>query len=139
MRFAATSLSMGLALLAVGMFVTAAEAKSRTPNHQHTGTFVSATAGKMVMTDRAGKEHSHALAKDVKVTIDGKTGAVAGLKKGMTVSVTTDTNGAVTAISTVAAKPVTAGKTVTPASTPVKAATTPATPTTPVKPASAGK
>jgi hypothetical protein len=133
MRYVTTALSTGVALLAVGMFVTAAEAKPRTQNHPHTGTFVSATAGKLVMTGRAGKEHSHALAKDVKVTIDGKPGAVAGLKKGMTVSVTTDTSGAVTSIATVAAKPVTAAKPATPASTPAAPATTP------VKPASTGK
>jgi hypothetical protein len=118
---------MGVAALAVGMFVTSAEAKAKTQTLSHHGTFVSASAGKMVMTGRNGKEHTHVVAKNVAVTIEGKPAALAGLKKGMHVSVTTDTNGAVTAISTRAAKPVAS------ASTPVKPASTPA------KPATAGK
>ncbi len=138
MKFATQSLSVAAALLAVTMFVTSAEAKSAKPSHPHSGTFVSASAGKMVMTGRNGKEHSHSVAKDCKVTIDGKGGSLAGLKKGMADSVPTNASGAVTAISTVAAKATTAAKVVTPATTPAKAAapTTPAT--VPVKPASTG-
>jgi hypothetical protein len=74
-------------------------------HHSHTGTFVSASADKLVMTGHNGKEHTHPVAKSVTVTIDGKPGQLAALKKGMQITVTTDANGTVTAISTPPAKP----------------------------------
>jgi hypothetical protein len=54
------------------------------------GTVVSVSGGNLKMTDEAGKEHSQALAGNVKVTCDGKTCTIADLKAGMRVRVTTD-------------------------------------------------
>jgi hypothetical protein len=116
-----------LAVVAIGLlFVGSASAKARKVDPtSHTGTFVSATNGKLVMTGRNGKEHTHAMAKDAKVTIDGKAGALAGLKKGTHVSVTTDKTGNVTAVTTLAA-PIAKAKTIarpastTPAAVPAK-------------------
>lgn len=55
------------------------------------GTVVSVSAEKLTMTNKEGKEHSHALAANVKVTCDGKTCTAAGIKPGMRIRVTTDT------------------------------------------------
>jgi hypothetical protein len=53
------------------------------------GTVVSVSGDKLTMTNKEGKEHSHALAANVKVTCDGKTCTAADLKPGMRVRVTT--------------------------------------------------
>jgi hypothetical protein len=92
-------------MVAMGMLlVGSASAKARKVDHfSHTGIFVSAANGKLVMTGRNGKEHTHAMAKDAKIMIDGKAGALTGLTKGMHVSVTTDKTGNVTAVTTQAA------------------------------------
>jgi len=55
------------------------------------GSVVSVSANKLTMTNKEGKEHSHALAANVKVTCDGKTCTAADLKAGMRIRVTTDT------------------------------------------------
>lgn len=55
------------------------------------GTVVSVSADKLTMTNKEGKEHSHTLAANVKVTCDGKTCTAADLKTGMRIRVTTDT------------------------------------------------
>jgi GH24 family phage-related lysozyme (muramidase) len=55
------------------------------------GTVVSVGADKLTMADKEGKEHSHALAANVKVTCDGKTCTALDLKAGMRIRVTTDT------------------------------------------------
>jgi hypothetical protein len=55
------------------------------------GTVVSVSADKLTMTNKEGKEHSHTLAANVKVTCDGKTCTAADLKAGMRIRVTTDT------------------------------------------------
>lgn len=54
------------------------------------GTVVSASADKLTMADKSGKEHSHALAAAVKTTLDGKTAKAADLKSGLRIRVTTD-------------------------------------------------
>jgi hypothetical protein len=54
------------------------------------GTVVSVSGDKLTMTNKEGKEHSHALAANVKVTCDGKTCTAADLKAGMRIRVTTD-------------------------------------------------
>ncbi len=131
MRFAVAMMSV--AALAIGLFAARAEARVRKVEHPtHNGTVVSATGGKLIMTGRGGKEHTHAMAKDAKITIDGKAGTLAGLKKGMHVTVTTDAKGNATAVSTVSAPAVTP---TTPAGT-VPAKTSPAkTPAASVAPA----
>lgn len=55
------------------------------------GKVVSVSADKLTMTNTEGKEHSHTLAANVKVTCDGKTCTAADLKAGMKIRVTTDT------------------------------------------------
>jgi len=128
MRFAVVTMSV--AVLALGLCVSSVQAKTKRAEHlSHHGTFVSASAGKLVMLGRNGKEHNHIVAKDVKVTIDGKPGTLAALKKGTHVSVTTDANGNVTAVTTLAAVAATPPAPVQPAVT--------TKPTTPAKPASA--
>jgi len=54
------------------------------------GTVVSASADKLTMTNKEGKEHSHALAANAKVTCDGTICKAADLKSGMKVRVTTE-------------------------------------------------
>ena len=55
----------------------------------HDGKVVSATAGRIVMTDLDGKEHSHSLSTDTKVTCDGKVCKAGDLKSGLRIRVTT--------------------------------------------------
>lgn len=52
------------------------------------GAVVSASADKLMMTDKEGKEHGHALAGDVNVTCDGAACTLADLKAGMKIRVT---------------------------------------------------
>jgi hypothetical protein len=101
--------SMSVAALAVALVAGSAEAKMRrtaVTNATHRGTFVSAVGGKLVMTGNSGKEHSHPFAKNATFTVAGKPGTLAGFKKGMHISVTTDKSGHVTALSTVETKAV---------------------------------
>jgi hypothetical protein len=129
---------VALGMLAIGAALLASStvfAKTgKAPHAPHTGTFVSATAGKLVMTGTDQKEHSHTMAKDCKVTVAGKTGTLTELKKGTRISVTTDKSGHVTAIATppaVETKPVTKTVSAKPATT----APAPAAPATAPKPA----
>jgi hypothetical protein len=57
-------------------------------NATHDGTVVSITSDKLVMTNKEGIEHSHALTADAKLTLDGKTCTVADLKPGTRIRVT---------------------------------------------------
>jgi hypothetical protein len=52
------------------------------------GTVVSVSGDKLTMTNKEGKEHSHALAANAKVTCDGKTCVATDLKAGMRIRVT---------------------------------------------------
>jgi hypothetical protein len=132
--------TLSVAVMGMGMlFVSSASAKAhRTDSTMHTGTVVSVAHGNLVMTGQQGKQHTRAMAKNAKITIDGKAGAVAGLKKGMHVSVTTDTTGNVTAVSTVAApaaKATTVAKPATPAPVTTPAAVKPVSSAAPAVPA----
>lgn len=65
------------------------------PNEQTMdGTVVKVTRDKLTMTDKEGKEHSHTLVANVKVTCDGKTCTAADLKAGMRIRVTVDRDAA---------------------------------------------
>ena len=55
----------------------------------HDGKFVSLTGNRMEMTSYKGKEHSHVLAFEAKVTCDGNECTAADLKPGMKIRVTT--------------------------------------------------
>ena len=90
--------------LASTMFVAATTAaEKKAASNSHDGTVVSAGGGKLVMTGKDKKEHSHDVLATAKITIDGKDAKLDALKKGMSVSVTTDKDGKVTAISSGAA------------------------------------
>jgi hypothetical protein len=56
----------------------------------HDGEVVSITGTKLVMTIKGGKEHSHALTKEVKVTCDGKVCKSSDLKPGMKIRVSSE-------------------------------------------------
>jgi hypothetical protein len=70
----------------------------------HDGMVVSAADGKLVMTGSDGKEHSHAVAASVPVTVNGKPGKLDDLKKGIRIKVSTDKDGNVLAVATLDAK-----------------------------------
>lgn len=55
----------------------------------HEGKFVSATSSKLVMTGNDGKEHSHTITDDTKVTCDKKDCKATDLKSGTKLRVTT--------------------------------------------------
>jgi hypothetical protein len=57
-------------------------------DNTHDGKVVSATADKLVMTGQDGKEYSHALTTDAKLTLDGKDCQIGDLKGGMRIRVT---------------------------------------------------
>jgi hypothetical protein len=84
-RMSRRSLFAALAALAltawVGNVAVAAD-------HEHEGTVVSASEGKLTMADKDGKEHSHTVGTDTKVTIDGRDGKLTDLKKGDKIKVT---------------------------------------------------
>jgi hypothetical protein len=67
----------------------------------HEGTVVSVTANKLTMKDEAGKEHSHMVGADAKITVNGKPGKLEDLKTGVKIQVMTGEAGKVLAISTV--------------------------------------
>jgi hypothetical protein len=58
----------------------------------HVGKVVSITGTKLMMTSKEGKEHSHALTADAKVTCDGKACKAEDLKAGTKIRVTTQKN-----------------------------------------------
>jgi hypothetical protein len=65
----------------------------------HEGTVVSAAAGKLVMTDKEGKnEHSHDVPLSAKVTLDGKDARLTDMRKGDAVKVTVDGSGKVSTV-----------------------------------------
>ena len=66
----------------------------------HDGEFVSLAGDKLVSNCNDGKQHHHTLAKDAKVTCDGKASKLADLKAGTPIRLTTckDDRNMVTAI-----------------------------------------
>jgi nitrite reductase/ring-hydroxylating ferredoxin subunit len=77
---------MAIALFVVGAPALAAKAENEAT---HDGTVVRITKSNLVMTSKDGHEHSHTLAKDAKVTLDGKACKVQDLKAGTKIRVTT--------------------------------------------------
>jgi len=75
-----------LAVLALLSFVGAPALAADDATHE--GKVVKVEAGKLTMTDKAGKEHSHAIGKDVKITVDGKEAKLEDLKPGQQITVT---------------------------------------------------
>src|SRR6185369_14748972 len=81
------SLALALLLGAAALAVQAAEPVT------HEGKVVSITGDKLVMTGKDGKEHSHALTPEAKLTLDGKACLAADLKAGTRIRVTTQGEG----------------------------------------------
>jgi len=84
-----------LSIMAVGVaMVVAGQAladKSAAEKSTHNGKVVSIADNKLVMTDKDGKEHEHALTAEVKTTCDGKDCKCEDIKAGMRIRVTTTT------------------------------------------------
>jgi hypothetical protein len=78
--------ALGLLAVLCFVFFTATPAVAQEKSHE--GTFVSAAAGKLTMKDKDGKEHSHTIAPDAKITCDGKECKVEDLKPGYKLKVT---------------------------------------------------
>jgi hypothetical protein len=75
--------------LAITMFATSPSWAKDSVEVTHDGKFVSFAADKLTMTGKDGKEHSHMLASEAKVTHDGLACKASDLKAGMKIRVTT--------------------------------------------------
>jgi hypothetical protein len=83
----ARSVMFGLAFVALlGIVAQASAADVKT----HEGTVVAAAEGKLVMTDKDDKEHTHKILESTKITIGGKSAKLSDLKKGDKITVTMD-------------------------------------------------
>jgi hypothetical protein len=67
----------------------------------HKGTVMSASAGRLVMKDMAGKEMSFAVDAMTKITVHGKPGKLEDLQATMPVQVATEASGKVLSVSTI--------------------------------------
>jgi len=67
----------------------------------HNGTVVSATNGQLVLKDTSGKEQTHLVSRETKVTINGRVGRLEELKMSTRVRVTTEGSDKVVSIATV--------------------------------------
>jgi hypothetical protein len=86
MSFRMFTLAMVVASMFVSANVFAAEDAEPTT---HDGKFVSLTDGKLVMTTKEGKMHSHSMASDATMTLDGQECKVEDMKAGLKIRVTT--------------------------------------------------
>jgi Ni/Co efflux regulator RcnB len=88
-----------LAALALVLFVAAPQAAAQADQaDSHEGKVVSVTGNKLVMTGKDGKEHSHTLSADAKVTCDSKACKAEDLKPGQKIRVTTKKGDTQTAV-----------------------------------------
>ena len=99
------SMTAALALVVFAGLAVAAD-KSDKADDTHSGVVVSAGDGKLTMTDKDGKnEHTYTVAKDAKITSNGKESKLENLKKGTTVVVVVVVTGDTKAISSIDATP----------------------------------
>jgi hypothetical protein len=88
------SLSAAVALLLFVGLAVAADKSDKPDDNTHSGLVASVADGKLTMTDKDGKnEHTHTVAKDAKITCNGKECKLDELKKGSIVVVTTGKEG----------------------------------------------
>jgi len=80
--------TVALAMFAAGPAL-AANAPADSDESTHDGKVVSVTNDRLVMSTKDGKEHTHTLAKEAKLTCDGKSCKMADLKSGHKIRVTT--------------------------------------------------
>jgi hypothetical protein len=87
------------AALAVVVFISAALARAEKADAPDTvvGTVSIAADGKITVTDKDGKDHALAVAKDAKISCDGSACKLEDLKKGAAVTVTLNANDKTTA------------------------------------------
>ena len=85
--FGKSSLSFALALVAAIVVSTAAGAADPVT---HEGMVVSAGGGMLTMKDKGGKDSTHTVGSEVKITVNGKLGKLEDLKLGMPIRLTTD-------------------------------------------------
>jgi hypothetical protein len=81
-------LALVLAAFALAFWV-GAPALAEEKGNTHEGTVVKAGDGKLTMTDKEGKEHSHTVGLSAKISCDGKDCKLEDLKKGTKITVTT--------------------------------------------------
>jgi uncharacterized protein (TIGR03000 family) len=81
-------LPLSFVALALALFIRA-PAMAEKPADTHEGKIVSVTGDELVMTGKDGKKHTHTLAPDAEITVDGKASKVEDLKAGMKIKVTT--------------------------------------------------
>jgi hypothetical protein len=67
----------------------------------HNGTVVSASNGQLVLKDTSGKEQTHLVSRETKVTINGRVGRLEELKMSTRVRVTTEGGDKVVSIATI--------------------------------------
>jgi len=67
----------------------------------HKGTVVSASNGQLVLKDASGKEQTHLVSRETKVTINGRVGRLEELKMSTQVRVTTEGSDKVVSIATI--------------------------------------
>jgi hypothetical protein len=79
-------LSLVLAVMALVCFVATPALAEKADSHE--GTFVKADDKTLTMKGKDDKEHSHDLAKEVKVTLDGKEAKLSDIKAGTKIKVT---------------------------------------------------
>jgi hypothetical protein len=75
-------------VLAVVVLAAFASLPVLAADETHEGKFIRVDGNKLFMSDKDGNEHSHALAPDVKITLDGKDAKKTDLKAGMSLKVT---------------------------------------------------
>jgi hypothetical protein len=81
-------MTLALVMFVGGPLLAAEDVKVKDSTHD--GVLVSISGDKLVMTaGKEGKEHSHTLARDAKLTLDGKVCKAADLKAGAKIRVTT--------------------------------------------------
>jgi hypothetical protein len=90
---------LSVVALVLGLFM-ATRAVAWEPNI-HKGTVVSASDSRLVLKDKAGKEHSYTIDGMTNVTVNGKPGRLEDLMETMPVQVTSDEKGKVIAVATI--------------------------------------
>jgi len=79
-----------LAVLMYAFSPVLADEERKADDKSHNGKVVSVEGNKLTMTDTAGKEHSHTVAADAKISCNGKVCKLADLRKGTLIRVTTN-------------------------------------------------
>jgi hypothetical protein len=83
-------LPLALAVLALTLFVVGADAKpDLLQGDTHEGKIVRVEGNKLIMTDKNGKEHTHVIKDEVRLTLDNRVAKLTDFKPGMRVRVTT--------------------------------------------------